>query len=80
MRVIAHHNGWGEAPQPKREDQKQSRGQRGSGTFSGWQPMLTLLSEQMLDACNCQNIICHYWLVVGGLRLVLISDKYQNKL
>ena len=66
MRVIAHHNGWGEAPQPKREDQKQSRAQRGSGTFSGWRPMPTLLSEQ--------------WLVERGLRLVLISDKYQNKL
>ena len=80
MRVIAHHNGLGEAPQPKREDQKQSRGQRGSGTFSGWRPMLTLLSEQMSDARNCQNIICHCWLVERELRLVLISDNYKNKI
>ena len=34
--------------------------------------MLTLLSEQMLDACSYQNVICHYWVVERGLRLVLI--------
>ena len=70
MRVIAHHNGWGEAPQPKREDQKQSRGQKGIGTFSGWPLTPTLSSEQMSDARNCQNIICHYMsLLVSGERI-----------